>query len=132
MVRIDPVRIEQVAANFIMNAVKFTPEGGTIRLEAKLEGWSLSEGQATVGIRDTGSGLDEEDARHVFDRFYRGKGAYRSKSEGAGLGLAICKEIVRQHEGEIGVRSKPGEGSEFFFTLPVRFIGDSETEEGGT
>lgn len=130
MVWIDPVRIEQVVANFIVNALKFTPEGGTIRLEVKVERSSMMEGQTTVSIRDTGSGLDEEDARRVFDRFYRGKGSYRNRSEGAGLGLAISKEIIRQHEGDIGVSSKPGEGSEFFFTLPVRFIGDSESGGG--
>ncbi|WP_052487730.1 ATP-binding protein [Gordoniibacillus kamchatkensis] len=129
MVRIDPVRIEQVAANFIVNALKFTPEGGTVRLEVKVERRSMTEGRATVSVRDTGVGMDEADARHVFDRFYRGKGAYRSKSEGAGLGLAISKEIIRQHDGEIGVSSKPGEGSEFFFTLPVQFIGDSQSGE---
>ncbi len=120
-VRIDPLRIEQVVNNFITNAVKFTGPGGTILLSVQLDRLSITEGRVRVRIQDTGPGIDEEDLPHVFDRFYRGQASRKSRAEGAGLGLSICQEIIRYHDGEIGATSRLGEGSAFFFTLPVDF-----------
>lgn len=130
MAEIDRIRVEQVVSNFIANAVKFTMPGGTIRLSVQLEAISKAEGKGTISLRDTGIGIDEEDLPHVFDRFYRGRRSRQSRTEGTGLGLAICKEIIRQHRGEIGAVSRPGEGSKFYFTLPVKFVHPEGKEIG--
>lgn len=127
-VRIDPLRIEQVLNNFVSNAVKFTEPGGVIRLAAQLEKGDAAEGFVRIGIRDTGRGIGEEDLPYVFDRFYRGQESRKLRAEGAGLGLSICREIVRYHDGEIGVTSRIGEGSTFYFTLPVEFGVEDEEE----
>ncbi|MBW5449418.1 response regulator [Cohnella sp. CFH 77786] len=128
MVRIDPLRIEQVVNNFITNAIKFTGPGGTIRLSVELDASSAPYDRVRIGIHDTGSGIDDEDLPHVFDRFYRGQASRKSRAEGAGLGLSICQEIIRYHDGEIGVASRLGEGSTFYFTLPVEFEFADERE----
>ena len=72
-----------------------------------------------VSVRDEGIGLAEDTHDKVFDRFYRIKGAANSAIPGFGLGLFIAQEIINKHRGTLGVRSKPGEGAEFFFTLPL-------------
>ncbi|ABZ84152.1 sensor histidine kinase, putative [Heliomicrobium modesticaldum Ice1] len=123
---VDMMRIEQVMNNLIANALKYTPPGGTIRLCfccERSDGKALPGGQApptavfTVSVVDDGPGIDEAALPHVFDRFYR---AERSRStEGAGLGLAIARQIVIGHGGRIGVESQPGKGSTFYFTLPI-------------
>lgn len=117
-VDIDPIRIEQVLSNFFANAVAFTPPGGEVRLIVRLEAAQGTEGRVRISLRDTGSGIDGNDLPHVFERLYRSAKS-RGRTEGAGLGLAISKEIIRHHGGDIGVESKPGEGSEFYFTLPA-------------
>ena len=100
----------QVWTNLIGNAVKYTNDGGTIRV-------SLSEEPAyvTVTVEDTGIGMTEETRAHIFDKFYQGDTS--RKSQGNGLGLAICKEIVKKCGGVITVESKPGAGSAFLVKL---------------
>lgn len=140
LLRIDPIRIDQVLANFVNNAAKFTPSGGEIRLrceaipaaEAKSRfGPHISQDAASVWepvhawfaavqVADTGIGFREEELPYLFDRFFRGKQPKNSEVHGAGLGLAISKEIIRHHGGEIGAIGKPGEGSIFFFLLPLQ------------
>lgn len=106
----DRSRILQVFGNLLGNAVSFTPPNGRVRLAVEVEAEEV-----VVRVRDDGPGMDEETQRHVFDRFWQ---ARRTGRAGAGLGLSIARGIVHAHDGRIGVVSRPGEGSEFHFTVP--------------
>jgi signal transduction histidine kinase/CheY-like chemotaxis protein len=111
--RADPARIRQVVTNLVTNAHLYTDEGGTITL--RLTG----DAQATtITVADTGRGMAPEDARHIFDRFYRGSSDER-KSPGTGLGLAIVKSLVDLHGGAIDVASELGRGTTFTVRLPA-------------
>lgn len=111
MVHADPDRLSQVLVNFISNAVKYSPEGGKISLKAQRQGDAWR-----VEVHDQGIGIPEDALPHVFDRFYR---VNENQTAGSGLGLYICKEIIHRHGGQIGARSQVGEGSVFWFTLPL-------------
>jgi signal transduction histidine kinase len=107
----DRGRILQLFGNLIGNALKFTPEGGSIRISAELAGDAVE-----FAVADSGSGIPAADLPHVFDRFWQGP---TSRSKGAGLGLAIARGIVASHRGEIRAESEPGRGSTFLFTIPL-------------
>jgi NtrC-family two-component system sensor histidine kinase KinB len=111
-VAISRVRIDQVFANFISNAVRYSPRGGSITLNARREGAKI----VRFAVKDEGAGIPKDLQRRIFDKFFR---ASESDNEGAGLGLSIAREIVLAHGGSIGVESLEGKGSEFFFTLPA-------------
>ena len=113
-VEIDSERIIQVFNNLYFNALRYTPEGGTIALKLELSG-----GEAIISVADSGSGIAPEDLPHVFDRFYKASKARGANEGGSGLGLAIVQGIVEQHGGRVWVQSKPGRGATFFFTLPL-------------
>jgi signal transduction histidine kinase len=113
-VLMDAQQIERVLSNLLGNALRHTPAGGTVRVEA-----ARTADGVRVEIRDTGEGIDDADLPHVFERFYRGEKSRSRATGGAGLGLAIAKGIVEAHGGRIGVDGAPGEGARFFFTLPV-------------
>jgi signal transduction histidine kinase len=107
----DPHRISQVLSNLLGNAtIKFTPEGGTVTLCARLHDGALS-----VTIADTGRGIAPEDLAHIFDRYWRPKG---SEGEGTGLGLYIARGIVEAHGGRVWAESSP-QGATVVFTLPL-------------
>jgi signal transduction histidine kinase len=106
----DRSRALQVFENLIDNAINVTSEG-SISVGAKLD-----DTEVLFWVDDTGIGIEPEDISHVFDRFWQ---ARRSRRGGAGLGLAIVREIVRAHGGRLWVDSEPGSGSTFFFTLPT-------------
>jgi two-component system OmpR family sensor kinase/two-component system sensor histidine kinase BaeS len=106
---VDPVRIREVIANLLSNALRYTPRDGTVRVSA-----TAANGQLRVVVRDSGPGIAAEALPHVFDRFYKSE-----ESRGAGLGLAIAKSLVVAHGGEIGASSVLGQGTEMSFTLPV-------------
>ena len=109
----DPGRIAQVLDNLLANAIKFSPEGGTITVRVRDEGeWLRTE------VSDTGIGIPPDKLTRVFDRFYQVNGTTRRRFGGAGLGLAIVKQIVEAHGGKVGVESELGKGSTFYFTLP--------------
>lgn len=111
---LDPDRMEQVLTNLIDNAMRHTPEGGTVSVLAAFQAEKLS-----IQVRDTGSGIAEEDLPFVFERFYKAdKSRTRGKS-GTGLGLAIAKHIVVAHGGQISVNSRKGEGTSFQIGLPA-------------
>ena len=108
---IDPVRIREVLSNLVANALRHTPAGGSVAVDARVD----DGGQAVVvTVRDTGSGIAPELLPHVFDRFAKSAG-----SRGSGLGLAIARGLVEAHGGAIDVESVPGKGSTFRFRLPI-------------
>ena len=109
----DRARLIQVLQNLIRNAIRFTPEGGIILVGADLDG-----DQVAFTVRDTGIGMAPEDLPRVFDRFYRSDSSRNRKSGGAGLGLAIAKELIEQMGGTIAVESEINEGSVFTICLP--------------
>ncbi|PFG05860.1 ATP-binding protein [Bacillus sp. es.034] len=111
---IDPDRIEQVLTNLIDNAVRHTPTGGEVTV-------SLTEkkGGFLFHVRDTGSGIPEEDLPFVFERFYKADKARTRGKSGTGLGLAIAKNIIESHKGHIQVQSKVDQGTTFTFFLPI-------------
>lgn len=110
-VRGEERRLLQVLSNLLDNALKFTPEGGSITVSAEPVGDSV-----LVSVVDTGAGIAEESLDHLFDRFWQAKSARRA---GAGLGLFIARRIVEGHGGRIWVESARGRGSAFRFTLPA-------------
>jgi signal transduction histidine kinase len=117
---VDPVlmdvqQIGRVLSNLVGNALRHTPRGGTVQVEAM----RMKSG-VRVEVRDTGEGIDDQDLPHIFERFYRGEKSRNRASGGAGLGLAIAKGIAEAHGGQIGVESVKAQGACFFFVLPDR------------
>jgi len=110
---VDPDRIFQVLGNLVHNALRFTPPDGRIVLRAHSLG-----SRVRFEVEDTGVGIAAQDLPHVFDRFFTADPSRSRPSAGTGLGLAIAREIVHAHHGTIGVQSRPGEGSLFWFELP--------------
>jgi signal transduction histidine kinase len=109
----DRDRINQVLDNLISNAIKFSPQGGTITVQIEDAGAMLQ-----ISVSDTGIGISEDQVGRIFERFYQVDGSATRKFGGAGLGLTIVKRIVEAHGGRIWVKSQTGQGSTFFFTLP--------------
>lgn len=109
-VEADSSRLQRVFVNLISNALKHT-KNGTILIKAEEE-----EGFVKITVKDTGSGISEEDMPHIWERYYKGK----HSETGTGLGLFICKFIVESHGGRIWAESEVGSGTEFIFTLPIR------------
>ena len=107
----DPVRLHEVVGNLLTNALKFTPAGGSVLLEAGPEGE-----QAVLRVRDTGPGIAPDELPRIFDRFFRGRGA--AGVAGSGIGLTVVAELVRAHPGQLDVTSPPAEGAQFIVTLP--------------
>ena len=119
----DGDRLSQVFSNLVDNALKHTPTGGTVTLQARLSSPATSPepgAQVQVDVADTGSGIPPEALPHIFERFYQADPSRPGgEKHGTGLGLAIVKEIVAAHGGKISVRSIPGSGSLFTVTLPL-------------
>ena len=112
-IRHDPPRIGQVVTNLVGNALKFTPRGGSVRVELR----PVSEG-AQIEVRDSGVGIDASELPRIFERFYRGSRANEARGSGSGLGLSIVKSIVDLHAGRVAVESRLGSGTAFIVTLP--------------
>lgn len=113
LVQVDPDTIEQVLENVLGNAVKYSPEGGSIRIAAR-----LAEGECQVAIADQGVGMTREEAERIFDKFFRADGS-NTAVRGTGLGMTIVRHIVEAHGGRIWVESRKGEGTTIRFTLPL-------------
>ena len=113
LIKADPEQIEVVFRNLLDNAIKYTPNGGEIYISAFEKAENIY-----IEIADNGIGISAEHLPRIFERFYRVDKDRSRKLGGTGLGLAIVKHIVQAHGGTIGVESKPGKGSKFFFTLP--------------
>lgn len=114
LVCVDPARIGEVLRNLLTNAVRYSEEGGKIKIRARKEG-----GEVVLSVSDSGEGIPDEDIPYVFDRFYRVDKSRSRSTGGSGLGLTIAREIVEAHEGEIWVESEEGRGSTFTFSLPA-------------
>jgi len=108
----DGDKLEKIAGNLVSNALKYTEDGGSVRVEAGIEDSRLS-----IRVVDTGCGIPEDQIPHLFDRFFRIDETH--KTEGAGIGLALTKELVELHHGTISVESTLGKGAAFTVTLPI-------------
>jgi len=115
LVFIDRDRIRQVLHNLIDNALRYTPAGGIIKIGATY----TTPGWVTVSVADSGGGIVPEDLPCVFDHFYKADRSRHRGHGGAGIGLAMVKQLVELHGGKVWVESQKGKGSTFFFTLPV-------------
>jgi signal transduction histidine kinase len=115
----DRTRLQQVVANLIDNAIKYTQEGGTVEVKVQREA-----GKAILEVSDNGVGIPTTAIPHVFERFYRVDKARSRASGGAGLGLSIVKAICTAHGGEISVCSEEGRGSRFRVELPLVALSD--------
>jgi len=113
-IRGDERKVKQVLLNLLSNALKFTPEGGRVDVQA-----APKDGFVEVSVSDTGVGIAPEDQETVFEEF-RQVGASTAKQEGTGLGLALCRKFVELHGGRIWVTSHVGVGSTFTFSIPFR------------
>jgi two-component system sensor histidine kinase/response regulator len=109
----DEMRIEQVVINFLTNAIKYAPGTSEVKIYVKLE-----QDQVYVGVRDFGIGIAPDQQKSVFEKFYRVEET-ALHFQGLGIGLYIAAEIIRRHGGQVGVASTLGEGSEFYFTIPL-------------
>jgi len=107
-------QLRQVLVNLLANAVQYTLEGGTIEVSLKPE-----DDMAVIRVKDTGIGIDAKDLPYVFDYLYRADSSRNRHTGGSGIGLSIVQKIVREHDGEALVDSKPGEGSVFTVMLPI-------------
>ncbi len=111
----DARKCKQIMLNLLSNAVKYTPEGGRIEVRTKREGSFLR-----VEVSDTGVGIEPEEQEKIFSEFHQADHMRDEQLGGTGIGLALTRRLVALHGGDIGVESKPGRGSTFWFTLPLR------------
>ncbi|MBO9131344.1 cell wall metabolism sensor histidine kinase WalK [Bacillus sp. 165] len=123
-VKIDEDKITQVLYNIISNALKYSPEGGTITYRIRERGDEMLE----ISISDQGMGIPKENVNKIFDRFYRVDKARSRQMGGTGLGLAIAKEMIQAHGGFIWAKSEEGKGTTIYFTLPMESEQEDEWE----
>ena len=147
---VDAGKLEEVVANLLINAFKFTPAGGKITVTVKqklLQGGAGGGGfleksppgcqgqdYIEISVSDTGPGIPREQLVHIFDRFYQSESAYENHKKGTGIGLALVKELVQLHYGKIDVYSHEGKGTEFIISLPLgdgHLRADEIVEAGG-
>jgi signal transduction histidine kinase len=114
-VNADPDKIGSVISNLLSNAVKYSPKGTRIEVSCLVK-----DNGVEISVRDEGIGVKEDDVKHLFDRYYRVDNPNYSHISGFGIGLYLSSEIIRQHKGEIWVESVPGEGSTFYFSIPLK------------
>ncbi len=116
----DPLRIKQILSNFLSNAIKFTPDGGIISVEATCE-----ESILKVRVKDNGIGIAKEDLGNVFTAFAQAQYSENKKVDGTGLGLSICQQLAEHMNGEVTANSALGKGSTFWLKIPVEIKNDS-------
>jgi two-component system phosphate regulon sensor histidine kinase PhoR len=115
----DEDRLRQIFMNLLSNAISYTPEGGRVRVEARIAHENEENERIIITVSDTGIGIPKKDLPRIFERFYRVDKARSRSSGGTGLGLSIVKHLIELHHGTITVESKVGEGSSFILDLPV-------------
>jgi signal transduction histidine kinase len=114
--QMDPARMQQVIGNLLSNALRYTPEGGEIRIRLIQE---ASPDRFQIQIADSGEGIPEEALESIFERFYRADRGRSRKEGGTGLGLAIAKKLVEAHGGTIAASNRPEGGARFTIELPL-------------
>ncbi len=129
LVHADELRIEQILVNIVSNAIKYTPEGGTVELIAEEEAGKGNTHLYRFIIRDTGIGISEDYLPHIFDSFTREEKTTVNRIQGTGLGLAITAKVVDLMDGRISVKSTPGEGSEFTVELELESLEKEDNAE---
>jgi len=117
----DEMRIEQVIINYITNAIKYAPESNEVHITSELRGDEIY-----FSVRDFGIGIAKDHQLRIFDKFYRVEET-SERFQGLGIGLYICQEIIERHQGSIGINSEPGEGSEFYFNIPLHPETDAQS-----
>jgi len=128
----DRDRLVQVVTNLLSNSIKFTPDGGKIRVKARVLKHDESKEKAdmvVVSVTDSGIGIDPKDHQGVFEKFKQVGDTLTDKPKGTGLGLPICKEIIEYFKGKLWVESALGKGSTFFFSLPIAKAAEVEVPE---
>lgn len=113
--QVDPDRINQILNNLVSNALRYTPENGTIRIELGAQGQSA----AVITIADSGAGIPEESLPYIFERFYRADKSRSRQEGGTGLGLAIARQLAQMHGGSLTAANAPAGGAVFTLTLPA-------------
>lgn len=129
--RADPIRVRQVLLNLLSNAAKFT-ENGEIIVEASVPAEYVGAPELRVSVSDTGPGIALEDQTKLFQAFSQVDDSPTRKTGGSGLGLAISQQLIQLHGGRIGVQSAPGQGSTFYFTLPIYQAAVESSDAAGT
>lgn len=120
----DPRLLEQVLENLISNSIKYTPSGGTVKID-----FVLKKSNIQTCVADTGVGIPPAEQKRIFQRFFRANNVLKMQSTGTGLGLYIAKAIVEAHKGKIWFKSKEGQGTVFYFTLPLAKQDKSDTPQ---
>ncbi|MBE9178788.1 PAS domain S-box protein [Oculatella sp. LEGE 06141] len=115
----DPDRIIQVLTNLLSNAIKFSPRGSTVWLKAEVTQQAAGTGAIRFQVKDQGRGIPPDQLESIFERFHQVDASDSRQKGGTGLGLSICRSILQHHDGQIWVESTLGEGSTFYFTLPL-------------
>ncbi|MBN2103417.1 response regulator [bacterium] len=134
---VDREKFEHILYNLMSNALKFTPEGGSVWVNIRtiepderhqpVSGEELyAHGSVEISVKDTGIGIPPEHLDRIFDRFYQADDSMKHRDASTGIGLALAKELVEHHQGNITVESMPGKGSTFTVTLPLREVPDSD------
>lgn len=113
-IKADATKLRELFQNLIENALKYTPEGGNVKISA-----NTFEGNLRISVKDSGIGIPEDQKYHIFSKFFRAANAMKIETVGSGLGLFIAKEVADRHGGKIWFESKMGEGTTFFVELPL-------------
>lgn len=109
----DDIRLEQVLINYLNNAIKYSPDCKDVYITT-----TITNGKLQVAVKDFGIGIPQENQKRLFDKFYRAEDT-SNRFQGLGIGLYICSEIINRHNGTFDVKSEPGKGSTFYFTIPI-------------
>jgi CheY-like chemotaxis protein len=123
LIKADPAKIKRVLYNLVSNAIKFTPEGGHVTINAE-----VNEGNVEISVTDTGIGISEDDQNKIFTLFGQLDSSHTREHEGTGVGLVLSKKLIELHNGDIWVESILGKGSKFTFSLPLSESGRRKSD----